>query len=149
VARWSVPTVVTITLGARPLAAVSCPPCTKMSGGKCRACTISEILNCNCEPCLGPPYCTGGSASVSGAPGRVSGGGVRVPTGATSPGRAPAQGGADAWLEPLLRRQERRPNPFTEPLYRDPFGLEKAPSGGPGLYERLRGGATTPDRRRF
>lgn len=57
-ARWTVPTVLTLSLATRSAhAAASCPPCTKKTGGRCRACTTSQILNCQCEPCLGAPYC--------------------------------------------------------------------------------------------
>ncbi len=39
-ARWTVPTVLTLSLGTRAAyAAASCPPCTKKVGGVCRACT--------------------------------------------------------------------------------------------------------------
>ena len=45
-ARWTVPTVLTMTLGARVLEAkASCPPCQKKVGAVCRSCTISQMLN--------------------------------------------------------------------------------------------------------
>lgn len=148
-ARWSVPTVVTITLGVRVLEAkASCPPCTKRNAGKCKACTISQILNCQCEPCLGPPYCTvaGGAppaASRSASPGAqgLSGttGGVRAPSGAAGIGSASRQEALDRYLGGRTREQLRN-DPLRSPLYRDPFGV-RADSAGrrqPGLYDRLR-----------
>jgi hypothetical protein len=144
-ARWSVPTVVTIALSARTLEAkASCPPCQKVTGNQCRACNINQILSCNCEPCLGPPYCS-------------SSGALRAPEGGSSL-RAPApgsQGPGGASRDPrldLLRQMQRerlrRRDPLSQPLYRDPFGVERrAPAGEPpGLYERLR---ATPQRRRM
>jgi hypothetical protein len=118
---------------------------------------VSQMLNCNCEPCLGAPYCTTGSPappSPSMAPGgRGLGEGLVAPGGRQfGPGSgSPGSGDVDPRLLPLLRRQ-RQDNPFNRPLYRDPFGVERGPAGGRsgatgGLYERLR--STTPDRRRF
>jgi hypothetical protein len=159
--RWTVPTVLTITLGARKaLAAPSCPPCTKRSGGRCAACTINQILNCQCEPCLGAPYCVGG---------------VRAPTaqplGSMSnvPGQSGVSGysgpGTSSQIDPLnaLRRQQRlqSDNPFDlnkSPILRSPFSPSPFGASRPygrfpgdtalrarprGLYDRLR-----PDERR-
>lgn len=146
-ARWSVPTVVTITLGARVLEAKSsCPPCTKRVAGKCKACTISQILNCQCEPCLGPPYCTsaGGAASASrsAAPGGRSLGDQfgpsRLPGGALGPmGR---QDALERYLGERLQDRYRAIDPLHAPLYRDPFGVRRdtANRRPAGLYERLR-----------
>lgn len=95
-ARWSVPTVLTIALASRTAAAASCPPCTRRTGARCRACTTNQILNCQCEPCLGAPYCSGAAA-----PAHLQG----------------------AQAPPLGRTQQTSPlfdlNP--NPLYRSPF----------------------------
>ncbi len=153
-ARWTVPTVVSLTLGARVLqAAVSCPPCTKKTAGKCRACTVSQMLNCQCEPCLGPPYCTGGPSPSVMRPGP----GLREFPGAQSPGQGGGQLPGDA-----RRRLYEVPGPgrgpydrLNEPLFRDPFGSRDR-FANPfrdrllrerSLYERLRG--DTLDTRRI
>lgn len=158
-ARWSVPTVVTVALGTRPLLAQapSCPPCTKRSGGKCRSCSVSQTLNCQCEPCLGPPYCTGapspsmvGAPGVPGAPGSSPG-----PTGAAAgrPGiGVPQLGGATDDPRMLGRlpagglRGYSGQDPLSAPLYREPFsaqsryrGLGSAFDDNTSLYGRLRG----------
>lgn len=154
-ARWSVPTVVTITLGVRVLEAkASCPPCTKRVGGKCKACTISQVLNCQCEPCLGPPYCTaaGGApaASRSVAPGSGNLGDQMGPL--RAPGAAPGpvgrQEAIDRYLGRRLQDRYRAADPLHAPLYRDPFGVRRdsASRRPTGLYERLR--ADPYDRRR-
>jgi hypothetical protein len=153
VARWSVPTVVTITLGARVLEAKSsCPPCTKRNAGKCKACTVSQILNCQCEPCLGPPYCTvaGGAPSASlSQPLSPSAGAAPSPFG---PSRTPLGGPASARQQALDRylsgtSRSRTTDPLRAPLYRNPFGLRDSTNRRPaGLYERLRPDQT--DRRR-
>jgi hypothetical protein len=153
-ARWSVPTVVTITLGARVLEAKSsCPPCTKRTAGKCKACTVSQILNCQCEPCLGPPYCTaaGGAPAASlSRPLSPSGGGLSNPLG---PLRAPLGGPSSARQDALERYltgagRARTTDPLQAPLYRNPFGLRADSTNRrpTGLYERLRPDQT--DRRR-
>jgi hypothetical protein len=145
-ARWTVPTVVTLTLGARVLqAAVSCPPCTKKSAGKCKACTVSQMLNCQCEPCLGPPYCTGGPTPSVMRPGP----GLGAFPGTQRPGQGGGQLPGDVrrrlYEAPRLGRgpYER----LNEPLYRDPFGSRDR-FANPfrdrsvrerSLYERLRG----------
>lgn len=159
-ARWTVPTVVTITLGSRSLLAwaPSCPPCTKRTAGKCRSCSVSQILNCQCEPCLGAPYCsTPTSPSLMGAPGGGAAPGGAAPGGApdfsmpqlgggtvTDPrimGRAPASG----------LRGYSSPDPLSAPLYRDPFTTTPRyrPLGGEerSLYGRLRGDTITMRRR--
>ena len=135
VARWTVPTVVTMTLGARVLEAkASCPPCQKIVGGVCKACTISAMLNCQCEPCLGPPYCTAVGPTAPAMPSSVAPGSqqlLREGPGSTPGGLTPAQ-----QLEMERRRAIR--NPFTQPVYRDPFGTDRRPTQPTGLYERLR-----------
>ena len=144
-ARWSVPTVVTLTLGARVLhAAASCPPCTKKSAGKCKACSVSQMLNCQCEPCLGPPYCTGAPTPSVNRPGP----GLREFPGTQRPGL----GGGGALPGDARRRMLDLPrtgrNPYerlNEPLYRDPFGTRDRVTSPFGdrlprersLYERL------------
>lgn len=142
-ARWTVPTVVTLTLGVRAAhAAASCPPCTRKVAGVCRACTVSQILNCQCEPCLGPPYCPGAgpTSSFRPAPNASLGGGLGGP--------APA---GERALETYLRqRTARERSPFT-PGFGGRAGLRadsgfggapRAPYGrtpGPrSLYDRLR-----------
>lgn len=138
-ARWSVPTVLTIALAARPAAAVSCPPCTRKIGGRCRACTTNQILNCNCEPCLGPPYCAGAAAAFSEPRGALT----LPPEGTTR-------------TSPLFDLET---NPLgTSPFRTSPFGRNPytaRPYGVPrdsllqrqrgGLYDRLR----TDQRRPF
>ena len=140
-ARWTVPTVLTLSLGARAAYAVtSCPPCTKKAGNKCMACSTSEILNCKCEPCLGPPYCPG--------PGPTS---AFQPAPNASLQRGPAPMGRQA-LETYLRQ---RGNVLDrdlglpglgargDSLARGPFGRplftpDRRPSAPRGLYDRLR-----------
>jgi hypothetical protein len=118
VARWSVPTVLTLSLGARAAyAAASCPPCTKNTGGKCKACTTSQILNCQCEPCLGPPYCP----APGGAPAFQS------TTGASRFGASGSSGGANSTQDIYSALRRRRAatesaNPFATPFGRSPFG---------------------------
>lgn len=148
IARWSVPTVVSITLGAKVLEAkASCPPCQRKQGATCRACSVSNVLNCNCEPCLGPPYC-----SAVGSLREDPGASVAAPgsQGLRSPGSAKAPSVQDSRLNTYLRLQRERAtqqdDPFTRPLYRDPFSVDNSPYGRPrtgnqqtpGLYERLR-----------
>lgn len=139
VARWTVPTVVTMTLGARVLEAkASCPPCQKKAGPVCRACTVSQMLNCQCEPCLGPPYCaavgpsSGFQPGLSAAPGSQSPSSVRTPGqngNATTPG-----------FPSSLDRQKGTASrdPFRQGFYPDPFGANRNPNNAPGLYQRLR-----------
>ena len=135
-ARWTVPTVVSIALSARVLEAkASCPPCQRKVGGRCRACATSQMLNCQCEPCLGPPYCSG-AASLNAAPSGLQG--LQV---APSGGGATSAAGqsANRSLYEALRVRPREVGTLQQPLYRDPFGVEKARSPlGSGLYERLR-----------
>ena len=140
-ARWSVPTVVSITLGARVLEAkATCPPCQKKVSGVCRACTVSQILNCQCEPCLGPPYCSAVGPSAPARPGALM-----------QPSQGPGQSGSQApALTPSYGRPSSR-DPFAQPLYRDPFGLEGTgfSSKNPqtqGLYQRLRPDTLAPRR---
>jgi hypothetical protein len=161
VARWSVPTVLTLSLGARAaVAAASCPPCTKKTGGRCRACTMSQILNCQCEPCLGPPYCTTpvtapafqptSSASRSGASGS-SGGGTsaqdlygalrrrRAAAESASPfatpfGRSPFGSRADS----LFGGRSRSPFGGSNQLSPDARRLRERTQATRGLYDRLR-----------
>jgi len=141
VARWTVPTVVTLTLGARVLEAkASCPPCQKKVGAVCRACTISQMLNCSCEPCLGPPYCAAVGpvapanpmSSSSPAPGSQPL--VRPQPGSTAPG--------GPRMSPYLQSQRDRAlqlrDPFKQPVYSDPFGAQRRDQPNTGLYQRLR-----------
>ena len=135
--RWTVPTVLTMTLGARALEAkASCPPCQKKVGATCRACTISQMLNCQCEPCLGPPYCA--------AVGPVA---PAIPGGATGPGTQPLGSNNPYTPTPTLSpyqqmmrdRARASRNPFNQPLYDDPFGANRGTLQNPsGLYQRLR-----------
>lgn len=144
-ARWSVPTVVTLTLGSKVLQAqASCPPCQRRTGPTCKACQLNQMMNCNCEPCLGPPYCGGGA----------------IMSGSSQSGAMPAPGSqrlgqtsADAqrqnlYLEMQRQRARQQNDPFSQPLYRDPFGVQRSPYSRPnqqtpGLYERLRPDTTS------
>jgi len=120
-ARWSVPTVVTLSLAARAAAAASCPPCTKPSGGVCKACSTTKILNCQCEPCLGPPYCSGGAAAPS-----FSGSAARVQGGAAS------RDIEDVTRAALRQRAARRAeSQLLSPFGRSPFGF-----GGDSIFGR-------------
>ena len=149
-ARWTVPTVLTLSLGARSAyAASSCPPCTKKVGGKCKACTVSEMLNCKCEPCLGPPYCSGAGPTSAFRP---------APNASLDQGlNGPAPLGRQA-LENYLRQRANRldQNPLlpgfgsrpgfgtrADSIARGPFGRTllspgRRPSAPRGLYDRLR-----------
>jgi hypothetical protein len=143
-ARWTVPSVVTITLGARGLAAASCPPCQRKQGATCRACTVNQMLNCQCEPCLGPPYCSAVGPVAPVQPRMGSGGALTEPYQPAPPSALPPSG--------LRTPATVAPRPGT-PL-RDPFGRQVAPRdpfGRPmavpttprdpaaqGLYQRLR-----------
>jgi len=134
-ARWTVPTVVSIALSARVLEAkASCPPCQRKVGGRCRACATSQILNCQCEPCLGPPYCSSGlMAAPSGAQG------LQVAPLGTSPSTGATPQANRSLYDALRVRPQSTPGALQQPLYRDPFGVEKTRSPlAPGLYERLR-----------
>jgi hypothetical protein len=118
--RWTVPTVVTFTLGARILEAkASCPPCQTRQGGNCRACSVGTILACNCEPCLGPPYC----AAVG-------------PVAPAFPATQPTGQERNALADALRARRlaELQAGSTTFP---DPFagGARAAPA--PSLFERL------------
>ena len=145
-ARWTVPTVLTLSLGARSAyAAASCPPCTKKVSGKCRACTVSQILNCQCEPCLGPPYCGGAGPTAAYQP--------SSPNASLSRGLGggPAPLGRQA-LENYLRQRANMldQNPLlpgfgtrADSITRGPFGRPlvspgRRPSAPRGLYDRLR-----------
>jgi len=128
-ARWSVPTVLTIALATRQAAAASCPPCTKKTGGRCQACSMNQILNCQCEPCLGAPYCSGAHAQA-GLQGAQAAPLVRSP--------APSS------------RFDLNQNPLApSPFQASPFGRslgsprDSALSRG-GLYERLRADQRRP-----
>lgn len=139
VARWTVPTVVTLTLGARVLEAkASCPPCQKKVGAVCRACSISQMLNCSCEPCLGPPYC---AAVGPVAPAIPMGSSTPAAPGSQSLVRSPAGSGGQK-LSPYLQSQRERAlqlrDPFRPPVYVDPFGAQRRDQPAPGLYQRLR-----------
>jgi hypothetical protein len=151
VARWTVPTVVTISLGARGLAAASCPPCQKKQGGVCRACSVSAILNCQCEPCLGPPYC---SAVGPVAPAQSRSGDQNAltrpfqlsPTTPTAPG---SQSPSTPLLAPRTQPRDAFGrtiplDPFGRPVTRDLLGIDRGGLAQPrdpsrqGLYQRLR-----------
>jgi hypothetical protein len=123
-ARWTAPTVLTLTLATRRAAAVSCPPCTTRTGNRCRACTMNQILNCQCEPCLGAPYCSGAAATATMQP-SVSGGAQILPAPGSAPGAqlSPYLGGGPA---PAV------PNPFRSPASRSPFS--STPYGGSRPY---------------
>jgi hypothetical protein len=142
-ARWTVPTVLTLSLGARAAhAAASCPPCTRNVGGVCRACTVSQILNCQCEPCLGPPYCTGTipTSPFRPVPSPSLGGGLDGP--------APAgQQALETWLRQRAARERggllpgfgARGDSSFGGMGRAPFGRATPQHPGTrGLYERLR-----------
>jgi len=148
--RWTAPTVLTLTLATRRAAAASCPPCTKRSGGRCRACTMNQILNCQCEPCLGAPYCAGGAAVQQALPsGQIM----------QAPGGPPGISGGVSQFSPYSGRGLTSPgtNPFQSPIQRSPY--TSVPYGGyrpfglprdslPGrprtLYERLRADQRRP-----
>jgi hypothetical protein len=153
-ARWTVPTVVTLTLGVRVARAqASCPPCTRRTGGKCKACSVSQMLNCQCEPCLGPPYCTGSPAPPSGS----SSGGAGFRAFPTAP--RPGQGGPTVNFDPRRRLYEPPAgrsvyDRLSEPLFRDPFDARESLRSPfrdrlrePSLYERLRGDTLSTGRR--
>ena len=134
-ARWTVPTVLTLSLGVRSAyAAASCPPCTKKISGKCRACTVSQILNCQCEPCLGPPYCASG---------------ITAQPGWAPPALSRSQSGPSEDVLNALRRRRaltRQDDPFAAPFTRRRLGAPADSIFGPtprsptarGLYDRLR-----------
>jgi hypothetical protein len=138
-ARWTVPTVLTMTLGARVLEAkASCPPCQKKVGTVCRSCTISQMLNCTCEPCLGPPYCTavGPTPMQPTAPGQIQAPGSQ-PILRDAPGSG--TGGLTPYQQMLRDRARAARDPFRQPTYDDPFGARKNDIRNPtGLYDRLR-----------
>lgn len=146
-ARWTVPTVATMTLGARVLEAkASCPPCQKKVSGVCRACTVSQMLNCSCEPCLGPPYCAavgpvapanpGAPTSTYIGPGGQAYGRTPVPGTAPTPGEATQ---ITPYQQMMRERARAARDPFHRPLYDDPFGANSnQPGTTPGLYDRLR-----------
>ena len=142
VARWTVPTVMTMTLGARVLEAkASCPPCQKKSGTVCKACTISQMLNCSCEPCLGPPYCAavGPSAPAGGtstfspvAPGDL-------PITRYAPGSGAPTGALTPYQQMMRDRARLARDPFRQHPFDDPFGANRNDLRNPGgLYDRLR-----------
>jgi len=160
-ARWTVPTVLSLTLITRQAqAAASCPPCTKKTGGRCRSCTMNQILNCQCEPCLGAPYCSNGARAPAAEPGAAtvpSNGLLQDQFGAPSP-LSPSS--TPDIMNPFFRTLRSRPafsggNPFDlSPGASSrglPFGGSR-PYGMPadtalrsrgGLFERL-----NPDTRR-
>ena len=156
-ARWTVPTVLTLSLGVRSaMAASSCPPCTRKKpqspGGVCRACTVNEILSCNCEPCLGAPYCPSGSGVAP----------MRPTSGAGTPSGSQAElVGALRRRAGLAERDLLAPSPFgrtgrslSASIFggsaRAPFGsgpgttsleaqrLRSQAAARQGLYDRLR-----------
>jgi len=141
-ARWTVPTVVTLSLATRTAQAASCPPCTKKQpSGSCRACSMNQMLNCQCEPCLGPPYCASG---ITRQPGWAT------PSFSESQGGTGlgAQRGASQDVLNALRRRRaltRQDDPFASPFTRRRPGASTDSMFGPtprtpsarGLYERL------------
>jgi hypothetical protein len=149
-ARWTVPTVLTLSLGARSAyAAASCPPCTKKVSGVCRACTVSQILNCQCEPCLGAPYCPNGprTAAFRPAPGTSLNGSLSgpAPLGRQALETYLRQRANMLDANPLLPGFGSRPGFGTraDSIARGPFGRtlftpDRRPSAPRGLYDRLR-----------
>ena len=150
-ARWTVPTVVTLSLATRSAQAASCPPCTKKQpGGACRACTMNQMLNCQCEPCLGPPYCTSGITVQPGwAPPSLS-----QSAGGSSLG---SQSGPSPDVVNALRKRRallQQDDPFASPFARQrlrpsgdsifratprsPYGSDPRSPAARGLYDRLR-----------
>jgi hypothetical protein len=141
VARWTVPTVVTLTLGARVLEAkASCPPCQKKVSGVCKACTISQMLNCTCEPCLGPPYCAAVGPVAPANPIISTPAPGSQPLISPQPGASTGPGGQT--LSPYLQSQRERAlqqrDPFRQPAYSDPFGAQRRDQPSSSLYQRLR-----------
>ncbi len=129
-ARWTVPTVLSMTLVTRRAQAVaSCPPCTQKTGGRCRSCSMNQILNCQCEPCLGAPYCVNGVRAPGVRPGAMTAprSGL-VPGSAASP-LAPRGGLQNPYFRTL------RSNPAFSG--QNPFDLGRGtalPGARPGLY---------------
>lgn len=132
-ARWTVPTVLTLSLAVRAVyAAASCPPCTRKTGGACRACTVNQQLNCLCEPCLGPPYCASGAAAA-----------------AASVARPNAESRTQDITGALRRRNAvtEDANPFASPFGRSPYGVRadsifggtsRTPFGRSGIQDQRR-----------
>jgi len=158
-ARWTVPTVVTLSLATRTAQAASCPPCTKVrpGGSSCLACSMNLMLNCQCEPCLGPPYCASGATpqpgwappSLSQSPGASSLGGGSGPgegvINALRRRRALAQQD-DPFASPFTRRRLGAPtDSIFGPTQRGPYGRDTRSPAARGLYERLR----RPENRRL
>jgi len=137
-ARWSVPTVLTIALAARTAAAASCPPCSKKVSGKCRACTMNQILNCQCEPCLGAPYCSNGAR----APGAQPQGLTASPSTRLAPSNSLLDLDQNPFSSPF------QASPFNRSLYSRarPYGLPRdtVPASRGGLYDRLRSDQRRP-----
>ncbi len=160
-ARWSVPTVVTLSLGARALHAASCPPCTKRTGGTCKACSTSQILNCQCEPCLGPPYCAAAvpaPPAFQSAPGAGSpGGGAAAPGGSQGGFGTPGLIGGTAYDSRLGGapgsqglRGPTSGNPMSglyQPFQQQPRYRPLGGNDNGGLFGRLRGDTINPRRR--
>lgn len=160
-ARWSVPTVLTMTLITRQAqAAASCPPCTQKTGGRCRSCTMNQILNCQCEPCLGAPYCANGaSAAVSSQQGMMAAptSGLLGGGGGTAPLSTPLPLTPDL-MNPYYRTLRSQPafsggNPFDVRRSAagtvSPFGAYGVPADTAarargGLFDRLRGDSRRP-----
>lgn len=142
-ARWTVPTVLTLSLGARAAHAASCPPCTRKVGGVCRACSMTQILNCGCEPCLGPPYCPTVPSSVF----RPSAPNASLNRGLSGPDPIGRQA-LERYLRQRANVQDRNPllpgfGARGDSLPRGPFGRpltapDRRGSGSRGLYDRLR-----------
>ena len=146
VARWSVPTVLTLSLGARAAQAqASCPPCTRLAGGRCKACNTNQILNCLCEPCVGPPQCAAPGAAPA----------FRSTTGTSGFGAGGPAGGANPPqdLYSVLRRRRaatESTDPFASPFGRSPFG-SRADSlfGGTSRVPYGSGSPLSPEARRL
>lgn len=157
-ARWTAPTVLTLSLGARTAyAAASCPPCTKNTGGKCKACATRDILRCDCEPCLGPDYCSGSGVAPT-SPSMASplgAGGQATPQGRELLNAIRSRRGSDLGTSPFGRSPfSRADSTFggsSTPFGRTPSSaspealrLRRQAAARQSLYERLR----DPDVRR-
>ncbi len=129
-ARWTVPTVLTMTLVTRRAEAVaSCPPCTQKVSGRCRSCTMNQILNCQCEPCLGAPYCVNGVRASAARPGAMTAPQSGLVPGGAAPPLAPGTGLVNPYFRTL------RGNPAfsgQNPFYLAPGSA--VPGARPGLY---------------
>jgi hypothetical protein len=106
---------------------------------------MSQILNCQCEPCLGPPYCTSPVGAAAFQP----------TSGASRLGASGSSGGANSTqdLYSALRRRQaatESTSPFAMPFGRSPFG-SRADSllGGRSRSPFGSSGLLSPDARRL